>query len=259
MDLNQDSTSKNRPSASVAMKLFFALLFLALADALPKAQPGTISIFQDDAIPVVDNPDFEFFNLTTAVQASRSRDVSHEKRALQFEYLLVDVTFDGNIQANFQPFRVSGQVLVVSGIPSSGTVNGQNPYEVVISIGDPVVNPIAGSIRYVTNRYLYPLIGGARDATLVDFAFVSNTATGVEVIVDTSIAAANQLSTFNARSGITSNIYNPASGGFNLAFGDGAAVSGVVNIVGRGLISGGQAPYQAFISGAIIQKGTFTL
>jgi hypothetical protein len=149
--------------------------------------------------------------------------------------------------------------MLVQGIPSSGTTNGANPYDVVISIGTPISNPVAGSISYVTNRYLNPFISGRRDLTRLDFARVSATSNTVTVSVDTSLAAANQISVFNARSGFIANIYNPATGGFNLVFGNNGVISGKIVITGRAPVSGGQAPYQAIISGKVKQKGTFTL
>jgi hypothetical protein len=142
-----------------------------------------------------------------------------EKRALNLAYLLCDVTFDGRNRANWQPFQVRGGLLLVQGVPSPGTTNGVNPYDVVISIGSPIANLIAGSISYITNRYLNPFISGRQDVTRLDFTRVSATTNSVTVSVDTSLTAANQILGFNARSGITANIYNPASGGFNLIFG----------------------------------------
>jgi hypothetical protein len=114
---------------------------------------------------------------------------------------------------------------------------------------------MAGSIRYVTNRYLNPYISDSRDITGLGHARVSTTADSVTVSVDTSLAAANQISVFNARNGLITNIYNPASGGFNLVFGNNGVISGKISITGRALISGGQAPYQAIISGKVKEKG----
>jgi hypothetical protein len=123
---------------------------------------------------------------------------------------------------------------------------------VVISIGSPIANLIAGSISYITNRYLNPFISGRKDVTRLDFARVSATTNSVTVSVDTSLTAANQILGFNARSGITANIYNPASGGFNLIFGNNGLISGKIGITGGAPVSGGQALYQAIISGKVV-------
>ncbi|SPJ90397.1 uncharacterized protein FTOL_13278 [Fusarium torulosum] len=232
--------------------LFLLLCLLSLAWASP-APPNRLSIFNDNSITTVNQPDSGLLNFTL-----HSRNTL-EKRALNLAYLLCDVTFDGRNGANWQPFQVSGELLLVQGVPSSGTTNGVNPYDVVISIGSPIGNPLAGSISYVTNRYLNPFISGRQDMTRLDFARVSATANSVTVSVDTSLAAANQISVFNARSGITANIYNPASGGFNLVFGNNGLISGKISITGRTPVSGGQAPYQAIISGKVKQKGIFSL
>ncbi|KAF4341764.1 hypothetical protein FBEOM_4303 [Fusarium beomiforme] len=233
------------------ISLLFLLSLLTLGWASPA--PTRLSIFDDKTITTVNQPASGLLNFTL-----HSRDTI-EKRALNLAYLLCDITFDGRNKANWQPFLVTGELLLVQGIPSSGTTNGVNPYDVVISIGTPISNPIAGSISYVTNRYLNPFISGRRDLTRLDFARVSATANTVTVSVDTSLAAANQLSVFNARSGLTANIYNPATGGFNLLFGNNGLVSGKIGITGRAPVSGGQAPYQAIISGKVKQKGTFSL
>jgi hypothetical protein len=126
------------------------------------------------------------------------------------------------------PFQVSGLLLVVQRVPSA---NGVNPYDVAISIGNPIGNPMAGSIRFVTNRYINSYISDSRDITGLRYARVSATANSVTVSVDTSLAAANQISVFNARSGLIANIYNPASGGFNLVFGNNGLISGKISIV----------------------------
>ncbi|KAI8664917.1 hypothetical protein NCS56_00925900 [Fusarium sp. Ph1] len=236
------------------MKTFFALLpLLSCLWASPAAADG-LSIFDDDSIPVVDRPDLDSFTISR-----RDEDTGLEKRALNLEYVLLDVTFDGYNQGNWQSWRIRGELLVVRQIPSPGTRNGANPVDVVIAIGSPIVSPVAGSIRYTTNRYLNGFIGGSRDITRTDFARVSTTANSVTVSVDTSIAAANHLSVFNARSGATANVYNPASGGFNLAFWKNGKVTGNIGLVGRSPISGGQAPYKATISGLVKQKGKIWL
>ncbi|KAJ4169177.1 hypothetical protein NW754_011111 [Fusarium falciforme] len=211
------------------MKTFFALLpLLSYLWASPAAADG-LSIFDDDSIPVVDRPDLDSFTIVR-----RDEDTGLKKRALNLEYVLLDVTFDGYNQGNWQSY-------------------------VVIAIGSPIVSPVAGSIRYTTNRYLNGFIGGSKDITRTDFARVSTTANSVTVSVDTSIAAANHLSVFNARSGVSANIYNPASGGFNLAFWKNGKVTGTIGLVGRSPISGGQAPYKATISGLVKQKGKIWL
>ncbi|KAL6407594.1 hypothetical protein AUP68_08613 [Ilyonectria robusta] len=230
-----------------------ALLGCVLASPTP-GRPTHPSIFDDDSIPVVNQPDLGLLNFTLG-----PRDLSGEKRASDLAYILIDVTFDGWNQGNWQPFVVRGGLLVIDGIPFPTTQNGLNPVDVVISIGSPIGSPVAGSISYVTNRYLNPFISGRRDTTRLDFARVSATRSTVTVSVDTSIAAANQISVFNARSGLLANIYNPATGGFNLVFGSNGRISGRISMTGRTPTSGGQAPYQAIISGIVTQRGRIAI
>ncbi|KAH7141965.1 hypothetical protein EDB81DRAFT_653122 [Dactylonectria macrodidyma] len=237
------------------MRLFILLSLLVCAWASPAPKrPTRLSIFDDDSIPVVNEPDLGLLNY-----ALGPRDLGSEKRAFNLAYILIDVFFDGRNQGNWQPWVVRGELLVIDGIPSPTTQNGLNPVDIVISTGSPIGSPVAGSIAYVTNRYLNPFISGRRDTTRLDFARISTTRSKVTVSVDTSIAAANQISVFNARSGILANIYNPATGGFNLVFGNNGQISGRISLTGGTPTSGGQAPYQAIISGIVKQRGRIVI
>jgi hypothetical protein len=211
-------------------------------------------LFTDPNIPVLSNLDLSIVNIT----GSTPHKKGSEKRAINVGYLLYSITMDGRNQGNFENFIVSGQMLITQGIPSSATQNGQNPYDIVIIIGSPSVNPVAGSIRYATNRYLYKFIGGSNANSLLDFVYVTNTGSTIGVTVDTRIAAANQLSNFNARTGLTMNAYEVASGGFSVTLGT-TALSGSINVIGTGYIFSGTAPYKAVISGTIIGRGTTTI
>ncbi|KAL2209069.1 hypothetical protein CC79DRAFT_1396010 [Sarocladium strictum] len=229
--------------------LLFALPLSSLA--APTEQPDIAFWDDDDSVPIVDFPDLGIFNISTI----EARDENIEKRALDLVYTLYDVVFDGVGQANFQNFAVTGELMLIKRIPSPGTRNGANPIDVVVRIGNPSGSPVAGSIRYVTNRYLNPFIGGSRDTSRLDFARVSNSNTQVRVKVDSSIAAANQISVFNARSGLFAEVYNAGAGNLNLVRGSNGALTGRVNFAGRGLISGSRAPYIANIRGKAKQKG----
>lgn len=211
-------------------------------------------VFADADIPFLDDDSaLSEFNIT-----SQRTSTSISKRALTLNYIKYSITMDGRSQGNFEDFLVTGTMLVTDGIVSTGTVNGDNPIEVVISIGSPAVSPVAGSIRYCTNRALYPLFSGS-DATLLDFAQVSLQGTTVSVTVDTSLAAANQLSNFNARSGLTANVYLMASGGFTFTQQSDNTIPGTISLVGQGYIFPGQAPYNAVISGQVLGQGSFTI
>ncbi|KAH7140135.1 hypothetical protein B0J13DRAFT_676544 [Dactylonectria estremocensis] len=236
--------------------MHLVLLLSLLARVWASPTPETeLSIWDDDSIPVVDQPDLDFFNSTAL-----ARDVGIEKRALDLTYTLYDVIFNGLNQGNFEPFRVQGELMFIKKITSPGTQNGANPVDVVISIGNPIINPIAGSIRYVTNRYLNPFIGGSKDTTRTDLAYVSRTSTTVKVKIDPYRTYANAYSTFNARSGVFSaSVFKPASGNFYFVLKNGK-ISGNINIVGKdGVTTAARAPYKAIVGGKAKQKGKITL
>jgi hypothetical protein len=209
-------------------------------------------LFTHPDVPVLGELDPSLFNLTSF---NDHRDVAPSKRAINLPYVLYNINMDGRSQGNWENFFVGGQMVIAQGVPSSATQNGPNPYDVIIFIGSPNVNPIAGSIRYATNRYLYRLIGGAYSNSLLDFDYITVQGNRVGVTVDTRIAAANQLSNFNARSGLTANVYIVSSGGFAVTLGT-TSLSGVINVVGTGYIFPGQAPYKAVISGTMVGRGT---
>ena len=139
--------------------------FGLLAFSLPAALID--ELFSDPDIPFLDASDF---NATTA-----GRKTGADKRAVNVKYVLYSITMDGRNQGNFQDFVVSGEMLITQSIPSAGTQKGNNPYDIVITIGDPNVNPVAGSIRYVTNRSRCKFIGGTEAIADVDYAYVTTT------------------------------------------------------------------------------------
>ncbi|EEU35707.1 uncharacterized protein NECHADRAFT_87965 [Fusarium vanettenii 77-13-4] len=241
------------------MRYLFTLVSL-LACALASPTPShALSIFDDDTIPVVDQPDLEHFNVTRlSGHYIDTKASSIEKRALKLDYVLYDVAFDGRNEGNLVPFRVTGQLLVIKRIPVVNSPNGANPVDVVIKIGNPAGNPVAGSIHYVTNRYLNPFLGGIRDGSRTDFARVSVKSDTIKVSADTAFSLINALSVFNARSGFFADVYNAYSGGFTLTVKNGK-MTGRVGFVGKQVISGASPLYRARIGGKAKQKGRITL
>jgi len=239
------------------MKLLHLLPLLTIIIALPNPQPNILSLFESSSIPVVNDPPLsQLFNTT----AHLPRDMLPlNKRAVTLDYILFTITVDGTSQNNAEAFLLTGELLLTSGISSPGTTNGANPVEAVLSVGNPYSNPLAGSIRYSTSRYLWPLLGGASETSVVDFAYVGSTDTAVGVTIDGSLAAANTISVFNIRSGLTADVYNPVEGGFAVGFGSDGSVAGEIKLVGRGLISGARGTYGAVIKGAVTQTGSVTV
>jgi hypothetical protein len=88
----------------------------------------------------------------------------------------------------------------------------------------------------------------------------------LNVTVDRSLAAANALSHFNARSGILANVYQISAGGFNLNVGN-SVISGSVSLSGmaylppekqrgnRRNVLAEVTPYVAVLSGTLVEKG----
>jgi hypothetical protein len=229
-------------------------LLVTICSAIPASALHDLS--GDDSIPFLDNEAaLAEFNLSSPADPSDDGS-SLAKRAVTLNYFKYSITMDGCNPNNFQNFFVTGSMLVTNGVVSPATTNGANAVEVIISIGSPAVNPIAGSIRYCTNRYLYSLIGGANANSKLDFARVQKTGSTVNVNVDTTLAASNQLSNFNARSGLTANVFLVASGRFTFTVAKGGAVSGRAVLQGSGYIFAGTAPYTAIISGKVLGQGT---
>jgi hypothetical protein len=140
-------------------------------------------LFTDPNIPVIEHLDPSFFNVTTT---ESQNNPAYEKRTVSLPYVLYSITMDGRHRGNFQDFLLTGgQMLIMQGIPSSGTPNGPNPFDLLISVGSPAVNPVAGSIRYATNRYLYKFINGNGAISLLDYAFSTSSGNSSGVTIDT--------------------------------------------------------------------------
>ena len=243
------------------MKVFLALILLlrtVTAHVIEAQQNVSIyDLFTHPDIPVLPSLDCSLFNLTTP--SHQARDARSSKRAMNLQYILCTITMDGRNQGDWQPFLVQGSLLITSGIPSSATQNGKNPVEVVIVIGNPPANPVAGAIRYTTNRYLNRFVGGAFVNSLLDYAYVGVAGNTISVTVDPRIAAANSLSNFNARTGLAAGVYEIQSGGFQISLVGTSGVAGWADLVGHGYISPYTAPYKAIVSGKVVGRGTTSI
>ena len=125
----------------------------------------------------------------------------------------------------------------------------------MISTGAPVTNPVAGALRYASNRYLYRFIGGTNASSVLDFAYITSTTSSVGVTVDRRIAAANQLSAFNSQTRITKQAYIVSGGTLALSLGT-TTIGGKFNLGGQRYISSGTSVYRAVMSGSIIGRRT---
>jgi hypothetical protein len=235
-----------------------AILFQLLITSIFSfpAEP-TIDPFEDPEIPILESLDSKFFNLT----ALEGGDLGLSKRARKVTYVLYKITINGINQGNAVPFKWSGgELLYTSNIASPGTRNGRNGRELVIALGSPGTNPVAGSIRYISNRYLYKLFrGNWWSVSALDFAFIStNLKSNLKLTVDQNIAAANSLSTFNTHTGPVAQVYIIAAGNINISWNSRLLV-GKINLVGRSFIGAGWATYKATITGTPVGKRTINL
>src|SRR5690242_11952399 len=145
----------NRPYAHL---LALGCLFLGVVSL-----PSSIfhGLFSNPNVPIQNDKsavsDLLFSNYPIATLPPDDENPQRlSRRAVTVDYILYDITIDGRGLANWEDFLVSGSLIVTSGIESLATTNGPNPVEVVLLSGSPAANPIAGSIRYCTNRALYP-------------------------------------------------------------------------------------------------------
>ncbi|KAK6538955.1 hypothetical protein TWF694_010505 [Orbilia ellipsospora] len=181
-----------------------------------------------------------------------------EKRAITLNALIYKITIDGRNQGNWQNWVVSGNIIVTTAVPTTSN-NGKNLLDFLISVGSPTVNPVAGSIRYFTNRYLYTIVNGLFGQSRLDYVYQSRKGSTYTNTIDTRIAAANQLSGFNARSGILANVFLPDTGSWTATFGTGSkTIAGVIRVDGRGFIEPGRAPYRGRYSGTLIATRKLT-
>jgi hypothetical protein len=128
------------------------------------AKPSVSELFTSTNIPFQCPLDPTLYNLTRPLPS----DLKTPRRAINLGYLLYRITFDGRNQGNPVPFVVSGTLLITQGVPTSATTNGRNPYDIVIFTGAPVTNPVAGALRYASNRYLYRFISGTNANSVLD-------------------------------------------------------------------------------------------
>jgi hypothetical protein len=219
-------------------------------------------LFADSSIPLLSDADLAKGIIDTRPPNSHSTRI--DKRALpplHVPYLKYAVTMDGRNVGNHENFLISGSLLVTTGILVPPTQNDPNPYDIVFSVGSPFTKPVAGSIRYVTNKYLDKVIGDNAAATGLDFAYVTYTGNTVNVTIDSRVAAANVGSGFNAKSGHLADVYRPANGGFQLTVGANKQLSGEINIRGTSTSNSTltRVPYVAKISGSVVGHGILIL
>ncbi|KAH7381799.1 hypothetical protein BKA64DRAFT_213628 [Cadophora sp. MPI-SDFR-AT-0126] len=233
---------------------FVLLLVNVHASPLPESGPVLPSIFHNPSLKPLDNFGADLFNLSGLTKAPKSpRDL--EKR-FTLPALLCNVVFNGVNQGNPQGFTASGQILITAGVPTNPTINGINPTDVALAIGptDPMGGrPLAGDLRYTTNRALGKFVGGATPIFYdpYDFAYITSTSTSVTAVLDTSTAPLNRQAYFDISSNVWDPGYKVISGGFTIKIGANNAITGKLNFVGDSSLVAGRRPYNAIITGKV--------
>ncbi|PNP55913.1 hypothetical protein FNYG_15442 [Fusarium nygamai] len=130
------------------MKFSYLLPFVGLAQAVPAANPSHPFILDNPTIPVGDPASSEDLP-----------GLSHIRRATQpallnVTYCDVNVNGDPGFYTSWKAQNTRGQLYITQGIPSPGTKNGANPYEMYLQSGNPSQG---GYIRFATNSNLLSL------------------------------------------------------------------------------------------------------
>lgn len=154
------------------------------------------------------------------------------------------VTFTGTVSGN--PIVKTGLVKTITpGLSMSGSANGSNPFEMAMLLGSsPVTTPGKGNFQFATNT---ALLGGTQQ---LDVAYVgaNNTQYPLTAYQDSKLSSVG----LNVWIGL-SQMYQASSGGVNFRLLNGNQyIEGIVKIVGRQAIFGGQSTYQGSFSGRLL-------
>jgi hypothetical protein len=146
-----------------------------------------------------------------------------------------------------RPFYRSGLVRIVPTITTT-TQNGVNPVDVLLASGNPGANPQTGAIQFMTNN---AFIGSPSRLDLAYVSYFPQYAL-LRSQPDSRIAAVGA-NIFNALSGITAQAYQIYDGYMDIQYLNGGQnISGVIDVVGRGLTFSSQNRYTARFSGSLL-------
>ncbi|KAJ3460568.1 hypothetical protein MRS44_011435 [Fusarium solani] len=157
------------------MRLSLLLPFLGSVWAAPTEPPSDSfpSIFDNPTIPTVDPADL---GIPDDLPLFR-RAAATTQNKVQLNVSRCTVRVEGGGGWRFKPETYNGVLWIVQGIPSPGTKNGQNPYDLYLDAGIPTASASRGGfIQFVTNAYLrtFPMIGKSLD----DYAKVTTPSDG---------------------------------------------------------------------------------
>ena len=169
---------------------------------------------------------------------------------LGIQYSIYNVIIQG--EALGIPFEREGTLLITTvPIGTEGTQNGENPFEVFLSSGNPGAAPESGAIWFMTNN---AFLGSD---TQIDLAFVTFDPDSQTITVepDPNISAAGP-NFFNARSGLLANAFQIWYGNMVIQSQDNwQTITGSVDVLGTGTIFHSNSPYIAQITGTYAGEG----
>lgn len=158
-----------------------------------------------------------------------------------------------------KPFQLPGIMAVTPTLTvDNGAGNGVNGVDVGLFIASPEATvPLAGALDWVSNSSLNIAFihGNLSQAAGIDDAFEAfNPATkALTLVVDPNLARTIQTNDFITNGGVLSNISQVTNGTITMNFSpDDRTVTGIVDLVGGGLIEPGTFGYGATFIGTLI-------
>jgi hypothetical protein len=169
---------------------------------------------------------------------------------LGVQYSIYNVIIQG--KALDIPFQREGMLLITHvPIGTAGTENGQNPFELFLSSGNPGAAPESGAIWFMTNN---AFLGNDAQIDLAFTAFDPDTQL-ITVQADPNLSAVDS-NVFNARSGLLANAYQIFDGTMQIQSEDNwQTITGQLNILGTGAIFHSNSQYIAEIRGVYAGEG----
>ncbi|KAF5715414.1 hypothetical protein FMUND_6896 [Fusarium mundagurra] len=133
------------------MKFSHLLPFIGLAQAIPTPNPSHPSIFDNPTIPVGAPASFKDL---PALPHVRRAAAATPQNLLNVSFCDVTVTGDPGFYTSWKAQTTKGRLYIADAIPSPGTKNGANPYEVFLNTGSLAAG---GGIMIATNKCLLTL------------------------------------------------------------------------------------------------------
>ncbi|KAF4957951.1 hypothetical protein FGADI_2780 [Fusarium gaditjirri] len=154
------------------MKFSYLLPFIGIALAVPAPNPSYPSIFDNPTIPIRDLASLKDL---PALSHIRRAEVGTQQTFLNISCCDVTIKGETGFYRAWKARDTQGHLYITEGIPSPGTKNGANIYDVYLQSGTLAAG---GGIMFTTNRYLLSLPNRLGTSPSVDYARVSMTKDG---------------------------------------------------------------------------------